>query len=297
MIFDKTIKLNNGVEIPTLGLGTWLLEDDKACDVVSTAIKLGYRHIDTAEAYDNEKGVGAGIRASGVPREQIFLTTKLAAEIKDYEKAKKAIQQSLDDLQVDYIDLMIIHSPQPWDSFRDGKHYEEGNLAAWKALEEFYKAGKIRAIGVSNFEKVDIENILAHGTVKPAVNQILVHVSNTPFELIKYCESQGITVEAYSPIGHGEILKNPVLVEMAKKYNVSVPQLCIRYTLQLGFVSLPKTTKEDHMKNNADVEFVISDEDMETLKNVERIKDYGDTMKYSGFRGLFIQFLGKKNYI
>jgi len=286
MALNETIKLNNGVEIPKLGLGTWLCEDDKACDVVSTAIKLGYRHIDTAEAYDNEKGVGQGIRASGIPREQIFLTTKLAAEIKDYEKAKKAIQQSLDDLQVDYIDLMIIHSPQPWDNFRDGNHYEEGNLAAWKALEEFHKAGKIRAIGVSNFEKVDIENILAHGTVKPAVNQILVHVTNTPFELIKYCESQGIAVEAYSPIGHGEILKNPFLIEMAKKYNVSVPQLCIRYTLQLGLISLPKTTKVDHMKNNADVDFVISDEDMEALKNVERIKDYGDAMKYAGFRGL-----------
>jgi len=291
MIYDKTIKLNNGIEIPVLGLGTWLLDNDKACEVVSTAIKLGYRHIDTAEAYANEKGVGEGIRASGVPREEIFLTTKLAAEIKDYEKAKKAIQQSIDDLNVDYIDLMIIHSPQPWGNFRDGKHYEEGNVAAWKALEEFYKDGKIKAIGVSNFEKVDIENILAHGTVKPAVNQVLAHVSNTPFELIKYCESQGIAVEAYSPIGHGEILRNPALVEMAKKYNVSVPQLCIRYTLQLGLISLPKTAKIDHLKNNADVEFVISDEDMETLKNMERIKDYGDSKRFP----VYAELVGNHN--
>lgn len=286
MIFDQTIKLNNGVEIPTLGLGTWLIEDSKAADAVANAIKIGYRHIDTAEAYDNEKGVGEGIRKSGVPRDQIFLTTKLAAEIKNYEEAKKAIQQSLDDLNVDYVDLMIIHSPQPWNSFRDGKHYEDGNVAAWKALEEFYKAGKIRAIGVSNFEKVDIENILAHCTVKPAVNQVLVHVSNTPFELIEYCKSQGIVIEAYSPMGHGEILKNPVLNEMAKAYNVSVPQLCIRYTIQLGFVTLPKTANPEHMKSNADVDFVISDKDMEILKNIERIKDYGDAMKYSGFQKL-----------
>jgi len=286
MIFDQTIKLNNGVEIPTLGLGTWLIEDSKAADAVANAIKIGYRHIDTAEAYDNEKGVGEGIRKSGVPRDQIFLTTKLAAEIKNYEEAKKAIQQSLDDLNVDYVDLMIIHSPQPWNSFRDGKHYEDGNVAAWKALEEFYKAGKIRAIGVSNFEKVDIENILAHGTVKPAVNQVLVHVSNTPFELIEYCKSQGIVIEAYSPMGHGEILKNPVLNEMAKAYNVSVPQLCIRYTIQLGFVTLPKTANPEHMKSNADVDFVISDKDMEILKNIERIKDYGDAMKYPGFQKL-----------
>ncbi|KAG4101654.1 Aldo/keto reductase [Neocallimastix lanati (nom. inval.)] len=286
MIFDQTIKLNNGVEIPTLGLGTWLIEDSKAADAVANAIKIGYRHIDTAEAYDNEKGVGEGIRKSGVPRDQIFLTTKLAAEIKNYEEAKKAIQQSLDDLNVDYVDLMIIHSPQPWNSFRDGKHYEDGNVAAWKALEEFYKAGKIRAIGVSNFEKVDIENILAHCTVKPAVNQVLVHVSNTPFELIEYCKSQGIVIEAYSPMGHGEILKNPVLNEMAKAYNVSVPQLCIRYTIQLGFVTLPKTANPEHMKSNADVDFVISDKDMEILKNIERIKDYGDAMKYPGFQKL-----------
>jgi len=186
---------------------------------------------------------------------------------------------------------MIIHSPQPWGNFRDGKHYEEGNVAAWKALEEFYKDGKIKAIGVSNFEKVDIENILAHGTVKPAVNQVLAHVSNTPFELIKYCESQGIAVEAYSPIGHGEILRNPALVEMAKKYNVSVPQLCIRYTLQLGLISLPKTAKIDHLKNNADVEFVISDEDMETLKNMERIKDYGDSKRFP----VYAELVGNHN--
>jgi len=286
MILKETIKLNNGLSIPTLGFGTWLIENDKAAEAVATALKLGYRHIDTAEAYDNEVGVGQGLRDSGIPREEIFLTTKLAAEIKDYAEAKKAIQKSLDDLKVDYIDLMIIHSPQPWDNFRDGKHYEEGNLAAWKALEEFYHAGKLKAIGVSNFEKVDIENILAHGTVKPAVNQILVHVSNTPFELIKYCQSQGIVVEAYSPIGHGEILKNPVLVDMAKAYGVSVPQLCIRYDLQLGLVTLPKTANPEHMKNNTEVDFTISDKDMETLKNVERIKTYGDTMKYSGFRGL-----------
>jgi len=284
MVLNKTIKLNNGIEIPVIGLGTWLVNENIAEDTVIQAIKAGYRHIDTAEAYQNEKAVGAGIRNSGVPREQIFLTTKLAAEIKDYEEAKKAIQKSLDDLDIGYIDLMIIHSPQPWAKFRDGNHYEEGNLAAWKALEEFYKAGKIKAIGVSNFEKVDIENILKHGTVRPAVNQILVHVSNTPFKLIEYCQSEGIVVEAFSPIGHGEILKNPTLIEMAKTYNVSVPQLCIRYDVQLGLVVLPKSTNPEHIKSNGEVDFVISDKDMETLKKIERIKDYGEsTMYFTGF--------------
>jgi len=279
-VLNQNLKLSNGVEIPVLGLGTWFISDDKVADAVVNAIKIGYRHIDTAEAYGNERGVGEGIRKCGLPRNQIFLTTKLAAEYKDYEEAKKAIQKSLDLLDVEYIDLMIIHSPQPWGSFRDGKHYEEGNLAAWKALEEFYQAGKIKAIGVSNFEKVDIENLLAHGTVKPMVNQILAHVTNTPFELIDYCKSQGIVVEAYSPMGHGEIIKNPALIKMADAYHVSVPQLCIRYTIQLGLVPIPKTANPEHMKNNAAVDFVISDEDMEILKKSERIQDYGNSMMF-----------------
>ncbi|KAG4088720.1 aldo/keto reductase [Neocallimastix lanati (nom. inval.)] len=284
MVLNKTIKLNNGVEIPVLGLGTWLLDESIAAETVIQALKAGYRHIDTAEAYQNEKAIGEGIRKSGIPRDQIFLTTKVVAEIKDYEEAKKAIQKSLDDLDIGYIDLMLIHSPQPWANFRNGNHYEEGNLAVWKALEEFYKAGKIKAIGVSNFEKVDIENILKHGTVRPAVNQILVHISNTPFKLIEYCQSEGIAIEAFSPIGHGEILKNPTLIEMAKNYNVSVPQLCIRYDVQLGLIVLPKSTNPEHIKSNGEVDFVISDKDMETLKNIERIKDYGEsTMYFTGF--------------
>ena len=284
MVLNKTIKLNNGVEIPVLGLGTWLIDESIAAEAVIQALKAGYRHIDTAEVYQNEKAIGEGIRKSGIPRDQIFLTTKVVAEIKDYEEAKKAIQKSLDDLDIGYIDLMLIHSPQPWANFRNGNHYEEGNLAVWKALEEFYKAGKIKAIGVSNFEKVDIENILKHGTVRPAVNQILVHISNTPFKLIEYCQSEGIAIEAFSPIGHGEILKNPTLIEMAKNYNVSVPQLCIRYDVQLGLIVLPKSTNPEHIKSNGEVDFVISDKDMETLKNIERIKDYGEsTMYFTGF--------------
>ncbi|OUM63861.1 hypothetical protein PIROE2DRAFT_43103 [Piromyces sp. E2] len=285
-VLEQNLKLNNGVEIPVLGLGTWFIDDDKVADAVVNAVKLGYRHIDTAEAYGNERGVGEGIRKCGLPRDKIFLTTKLAAEYKDYEGAKKAIQKSLDLLDVDYIDLMIIHSPQPWQNFRDGKHYEEGNVAAWKALEEFYKAGKIKAIGVSNFEKVDIENILANGTVKPAVNQVLAHIGNTPFNLIEYCKSKDIVVEAYSPMGHGEIMKHPFLVEMAKSYNVSVAQLCIRYTVQLGLVPIPKTANPEHMKNNAAIDFFISDKDMETLKNAEHINDYGKSMMFPCYNKL-----------
>ncbi len=170
---------------------------------------------------------------------------------------------------------MIIHCPQPWIHFRNGKHYEKGNLEAWRALTEFYKAGKIRAIGVSNFEKYDLENIINNSDVKPAVNQILCHIKNTDLELIDYCKKEGIVVEAYSPIAHGALLNNEAVNAMAQKYGVSIAQLCIKYTLQLGLVSLPKTTNYEHMKDNATLDFVISDEDMEILKDEKKIESYG----------------------
>ena len=284
-MLNKKIKLNNGVEIPVLGLGTWMIDNDVACDVVAKAIKIGYRHIDTAEAYGNEEGVGRGIKKSGIKREEIFLQTKLHAEAKTYEQAKSEIELSLKKLDVDYIDLMIIHSPEPWASFRDGNHYEEGNLAAWRALTEYYKKGKIKAIGVSNFEIVDLENIMNNSDIVPAVNQILTHIANTQFELIDYCKKHNIVVEAYSPIAHGEILKNQKVLEIANKYGVSVAQLCIRYTLQLGLVSLPKTSNIEHMKENADVNFEISNEDMKTLIELDHINDYGEFSYFPVFSG------------
>lgn len=285
MILDKKLKLANGVEIPVLGLGTWCIDDNKVAEVVRQAIKLGYRHIDTAEAYGNERGVGEGIRTCGIPREDIFLQTKLHAEAKTYEDAKREIELSFEKLGVDYIDLLIIHSPQPWDSFRDGNHYFEGNLQAWKALTEYYKAGKIKAIGVSNFEEIDIDNLIENSDMKPMVNQILTHISNTQFSLINYCQENGIVVEAYSPIAHGELLKNKTIQEIAQKYKVSVAQLCVRYTLQLGLVSLPKASSPQHMKENADVDFEISAEDMKKLMEIDKIHDYGQFSFFPVFSG------------
>ncbi len=283
MILEENFTLSNGIEIPKLGLGTWFVNGDEAINIVKEAVEAGYRHIDSAQAYQNEKEMGEGIRKSGVDREDIFLTTKLAAEIKSYDEAVASIDESLDTLGLEYIDLMIIHSPQPWTEFGGEDRYEEGNLEAWRALEDAYEAGKLKAIGVSNFEKEDLENILENGTVKPMVNQILAHISNTPFELIEFCKDNDILVEAYSPIGHGELLGADDLKEIADKYDVSVPQLCIRYALQLGLLPLPKTSNPDHMKSNADVDFEISDEDMETLKNREQIKDYGEASKFPVF--------------
>jgi diketogulonate reductase-like aldo/keto reductase len=186
---------------------------------------------------------------------------------------------------VGYIDMMIIHSPKPWMEFHDENPYFEGNLEAWRALEDAYKANKLRAIGLSNFEKVDIDNILESCTVKPMVNQILTHISNTPKELIEYCKEKDILVEAYSPFAHGELIKNQEVKKIAELYGVSVPQLSIRYCLELGLLPLPKTANPEHMKNNAEVDFVISGEDMDILKNLEQIKDYGEASMFPIYGG------------
>lgn len=285
MILKEKFTLSNGVEIPKLGLGTWFISDKDAVQAVKDAAKIGYRHIDTAQAYQNERGVGEGIRACGVKREDLFVTTKLAAEVKSYKEAVASIDGSLKRMGLEYIDLMIIHSPKPWAEFGGEDRYFEGNREAWKALEEAYKAGKLRAIGLSNFEKADIDNILESCAVKPMANQILAHISNTPKELIQYCKDNGILVEAYSPIGHGELFKNEDIAAMAGKYKVSVPQLCIRYDLQLGLLPLPKTANPKHMKDNAGVDFEISEGDMEVLNNMEPIEDYGEASKFPVFAG------------
>ncbi len=273
----QTFTLNNGVTIPKLALGTWLIEGQQATDAVKAALAIGYRHIDTAEAYGNEAEVGRGVRESGVDRAEVFVTTKLAAECKDYDSAAAAIEGSLRKLDLGYLDMMIIHSPQPWSAVNQSSdRYEKGNVEAYRALEDAYKAGKIRAIGVSNFTVHDIDNILDNCTVTPAVNQVLAHITNTPWDVIDYCKKQGILVEAYSPIAHGVVLDNPQIASMAQRYGVSPAQLCIRYDLQLGLLPLPKTANPDHMRTNAQVDFEISDDDMETLKRMEHIKDYGD---------------------
>ncbi|SOC07018.1 aldo/keto reductase [Rhodobacter maris] len=283
-MLQETMTLPNGVAIPKLALGTWMIPDAEVAEAVKAAIALGYRHIDTAQAYENERGVGEGVRTCGVPREQIFVQTKLAAEIKDYESAKAAIEGSLERLGLDYIDLMIIHSPQPWGEWAAEDRFFAGNLAAWKALEEALAAGKLRAIGVSNFQKQDLDNLLENATVTPMINQVLAHIGNTPFDLIGYCQSKGMLVEAYSPIAHGKILDNPEIGAMATKYGVSVAQLCIRYVLQLDCLVLPKTSKPARMQENAAVDFEISEADMAALKAITA-KDYGDVSFFPVYSG------------
>lgn len=284
-MFNETDKLSNGIEIPKLGLGTWLLDETQATQAVRDAVSLGYRHIDTAQAYMNEAGIGEGIRSCGVAKEELFITTKVAAEAKTYDVVTKSIDESLAKMGLDYVDLLIIHSPQPWMEFRGRNRYFEENREVWKAMEAAYNAGKVKAIGFSNFLQDDVENILTSCEIKPMVNQILAHVSNTPLDLIEFCQQHDILVEAYSPIAHGAVLDNADVKAVAGKYGVSVAQLCLRYDIQLGLVVIPKTANPDHMRNNADLDFVISDADMETLKNAEQIHDYGEHSFFPVFGG------------
>lgn len=285
-VLSKNYTLNNGVEIPKLGLGTWFIDDADAADAVRAAVVAGYRHIDTAQAYGNERGVGEGVRTCGVPREELFVVSKVAAEHKTYEEAKAGIDETLKKMGLDYLDMMIIHSPQPWVEVNQSENrYKEGNRQAWKALEDAYNEGKLKAIGVSNFQIEDLESLMETSKVKPMVNQVLCHISNTPLELIEFCQKSNIAVEAYSPIAHGEILNQPEIKAIADKYGVTVPQFCIRYTLQLGAISLPKTANLEHMESNAEVDFTISAEDMETLKNFKKIESYGASSGFPVYGG------------
>jgi diketogulonate reductase-like aldo/keto reductase len=285
VMLEETYTVANGLEIPKLGLGTWFIDDDAAAQAVRDAANIGYRHIDTAQAYGNEAGVGEGIRSCGVPRSQMFVTTKLAAEVKSFEEAAAAIDTSLATTGLDHLDMMIIHSPQPWDEFGGDDRHFEGNREAWRALEAAYGAKKLRAIGVSNFEIADIDNILATCTIAPMVNQVLAHISNTPTELIASSQQQGMLVEAYSPMAHGELFKNRRVADMAEKYGVSLAQLSIRYTLQLDLLPLPKTANPDHMRTNADVDFEIAADDMAALRNIDAIDDYGDASSFPVYGG------------
>lgn len=285
MILSERFTLANGIEIPKLGLGTWEISDKNVPQAIKEAVKIGYRHIDTAQGYQNEQGVGEGIRTCGIPREQLFVTTKLDAGVKSYKEAAKSIDESLKKLNIGYIDLMLIHSPKPWQHFHEKNAYLNENREVWKAFEEFYNTGNLRALGISNFKETDIDNILQSCTIKPMVNQILAHISNTPFDLIQYTQNRGLLVEAYSPMGHGELMKNKHVAAIADKYKVSVPQLGIRYCLQLGMLPLPKTGNPKHMKINSEVDFIISESDMDILKNMEQIKDYGEFSKFPVFGG------------
>ena len=271
-VLQEHFTMSNGVEIPKLGFGTWQTPDDVAPRVVQTAWRVGYTHIDTARAYGNEAGVGQGLRAAGVPRDSIFVTTKVPAEMKTYEQAKQSIATSLEQLQFDHVDLLLIHAPKPWPQmFTPGApRYFDENVAVWKALEEAFQDGLARAIGVSNFAIDDIENLTSRGTVAPVANQIEFHIGHTQDELVAYCQAQGILVEAYSPIATGRLLDDQGIAAVAGKLGKSVAQVCIRYALQKGTLPLPKSVHDEYIDADAQIDFEIDADDMAVLDAIKR---------------------------
>lgn len=267
--------LNNNISIPCIGYGTWQTPSDGTTrECVKNALKAGYRHIDTAFIYGNEKEVGEGIKESGVKREDIFLTTKHWVTERGYEKTIAAVEKSLELLGTDYIDLYLIHWPAVEKLSPDWKKI---NAETWRGFEKMYKDGKIKAIGVSNFEKKHIDALIETAEIKPMVNQLEFHPGFTQWENIKYMQSLGILVEAWSPLGSGAVLNNERLNEIAAKYNKDTAQLCVRFALQLGILPLPKSTSPARMKTNAEVfDFEISQEDINELLTLP-------TLGFSGF--------------
>lgn len=260
--------LSNGVEIPKVGFGTWQIPDGpETYDSVAGALAAGYRHIDTAQAYGNEQSVGRAVRDSGIPRDEIFVTTKLPAEIKDADEARARFSKTHDDLGLGAIDLYLIHAPWPWTEI--GKDCRDGNIAVWKVFEELYGAGSVRSIGVSNFEVADLESLIGATDVVPHANQIRWFIGHTQPEVTAFCAEHEILVEAYSPLATGGLLENDDLQRMAAKYGKSVAQLSIRYVLEKGVLPLPKTTTPSRIVENADVDFEISADDMATLDGMD----------------------------
>lgn len=267
-ILNKKLTLNNGVEIPQIALGTWQVSTADAVHSTAFALKNGYRHIDGAHGYGNSKGIRAGIAASKVKREEIFITTKVRGESKTYTAVMSDFYDELKDLGTDYIDLVLVHCPTPWQFFsREDKrpNFYLENLEVWRALSELYENGLIRAIGVSNFNVADLENLLANTDIKPVVNQILFHIGYTQSDIVEYCQANNILIEAYSSLGTGRLLGNADIQAIADKYDATIPQICYRYPVQKGHIILPKSVHEKYIIANTQLDFEISEEDMIAL--------------------------------
>lgn len=258
---QTTRTLNNGVEIPVLGLGTWLSTGQACENAVAFALNHGYAHIDTAQGYDNERQVGNGWKASGVSREDIFITTKIRNSNQGYERTKKTFQNSLMDLRTDYVDLLLIHWPEIKDFSR--------SVDTWRALVELQEEGLSRSIGVSNFTISLIENLLKEIDVVPAVNQVEFHTFLYQQELLAYCHDHGIQIEAYSPIARAKFFDNRVLQEVAEKYDRTPAQVMLAWCLHHDLVAIPKSVNEDRILENADIFFELADEDMAALNQLE----------------------------
>lgn len=267
---EDTYTLNNGVKIPIIGFGTWQTPDgDVAEHAVESALNAGYRHIDTAAAYGNEESVGEALKRSGVNRHDLFITTKLWNADHGYRSAKAAIDRSLQNLKVDYLDLYLIHWPNPVD-MRD--HWAEANAESWRAMEEVVQAGKIRAIGVSNFRKRHLDELLKTAEIKPVVNQIMLNPSDLQPDVVKVNNELKLLSEAYSPLGTGGLLGNETVNEIASEVGKSPAQVLIRWSLEHGFLPLPKSVHDKYIRANAEVfDFNLSSEQMNKLDSLHGV--------------------------
>ncbi len=271
----ENFKLSNGIEIPAIGFGTWLLEGEKVTEPLKIALAKGYTHIDTAAIYKNEKEIGAVLKADNVDRSKLFITSKCWNSERGYEKAMAAFEQTLTDLQTDYLDLYLIHWPANETQFPDT--WPELNTGTWRAFEEIYKSGKAKAIGVSNFNINHLEALFETAEIKPMVNQIEIHPGHSQPELVDFCKQHDLLVEAWSPLGSGRILENELIVSLADKYNVSVGQICINYCLAKEILPLPRSSSEKNIEANlTSNNFKLSAEDVKTI----------DEMPADGFSGL-----------
>jgi len=267
---NDTFTLWNGEKIPALGFGTWNIENNAhAVSLIQYAIEVGYRHIDTAEAYGNEESVGEGVKQSNVKREDLFITSKLWNTEHGYDKTMAAFEITMKKLQLDYLDLFLIHWPNPI-AFRN--NWQEANAGTWKAFEELYKAGRIRSIGLSNFRRHHIEELMKTATVAPMVNQIRLCPGETQDELVAYNRDHNILVEAYSPLGTGKIFKVPEMQKLSEKYNKSIAQIAIRWSLQMGYLPLPKSTNPERILENTKVfDFTLEEADVQWLASLKGV--------------------------
>ncbi|NLM00513.1 MAG: aldo/keto reductase [Treponema sp.] len=259
--------LNNGVKIPCVGFGTWRVKDgEEAYNSVRWALDAGYRHIDTATAYENESSIGKALKDSGIERKEIFITTKLGNSDHGYKKTVAAFNKSLELLQTDYLDLYLIHWPNPI-MFRD--NWKNANAESWKAFEEFYEQGKIKAIGVSNFWEHHLDALKENAKILPQVNQIRLCPGETQDNVVKYCKEKNILLEAYSPFGAGKVFDVPELQNLAKKYEKNIAQICLMWCLQNGFLPLPKSVTKERIISNMDCfGFTLSEEDMNIISGL-----------------------------
>ena len=274
MIIPQThtdqLQLHNGYRIPCIGYGTYKTKTGEACEVIKTAVNAGYRHIDTASYYHNEEGIGRGIAECGIPREDLFLTTKVWNADRGYDKTMASFEASLKALNLEYLDLFLIHWPANYLEY--GKEAKKINADTWRALETLYREGRVKAIGVSNYLIHHIEALMETAEIRPMVDQVELHPGWSQNGLLRFCHDNDIVVEAWSPMGRGTVLSNETIVALAEKYGKSPAQLCLRWVIEHGAIPLPKSVTPSRMKDNLAVfDFRISQEDMDALDALEGI--------------------------